>query len=93
VAFGSSLVHIGMVTRNERNAIIQHGTMSMVRRGLLEQLRWSRWCVTDDAELGLPGHWIGEAGTARALPIDCGVATAPSAEHNATSPPIARQHT
>ena len=24
--------HIGMVTRNERNAIIQHGTMTMVRR-------------------------------------------------------------
>ena len=24
--------HIGMITRNERNAIIQHGTMTMVRR-------------------------------------------------------------
>jgi cellulose synthase/poly-beta-1,6-N-acetylglucosamine synthase-like glycosyltransferase len=24
--------HIGMVTRNERNAIIQHGTMTMIRR-------------------------------------------------------------
>ena len=29
---------IGMVTRNERNAIIQHGTMTMVRRSLLEGL-------------------------------------------------------
>ncbi len=26
-----------MVTRNERNAIIQHGTMTMVRRDVLER--------------------------------------------------------
>ena len=29
--------HIGMITRNERNAIIQHGTMTLVRRNLLER--------------------------------------------------------
>jgi exo-beta-1,3-glucanase (GH17 family)/cellulose synthase/poly-beta-1,6-N-acetylglucosamine synthase-like glycosyltransferase len=46
--------YIGMVTRNERNAIIQHGTMTMVRRNVLEQSgRWSEWCITEDAELGL----------------------------------------
>jgi exo-beta-1,3-glucanase (GH17 family)/cellulose synthase/poly-beta-1,6-N-acetylglucosamine synthase-like glycosyltransferase len=45
--------HIGMVTRNERNAIIQHGTMTMVRRKLLDRVRWSEWCITEDAELGL----------------------------------------
>jgi exo-beta-1,3-glucanase (GH17 family)/cellulose synthase/poly-beta-1,6-N-acetylglucosamine synthase-like glycosyltransferase len=46
--------HIGMVTRNERNAIIQHGTMTMVRRGLLDQLGgWAEWNITEDAELGL----------------------------------------
>jgi exo-beta-1,3-glucanase (GH17 family)/cellulose synthase/poly-beta-1,6-N-acetylglucosamine synthase-like glycosyltransferase len=45
--------HIGMVTRNERNAIIQHGTMTMVRRELLERVRWAEWCITEDAELGL----------------------------------------
>jgi exo-beta-1,3-glucanase (GH17 family)/cellulose synthase/poly-beta-1,6-N-acetylglucosamine synthase-like glycosyltransferase len=46
--------HIGMITRNERNAIIQHGTMTMVRRDLLERLGgWSEWCITEDAELGL----------------------------------------
>ena len=28
--------HIGMITRNERNAIIQHGTMTLVRRAALE---------------------------------------------------------
>ena len=31
--------HIGMVTRNERNAIIQHGTMTLVRREALERSR------------------------------------------------------
>jgi exo-beta-1,3-glucanase (GH17 family)/cellulose synthase/poly-beta-1,6-N-acetylglucosamine synthase-like glycosyltransferase len=46
--------HIGMITRNERNAIIQHGTMTLVRRTLLERLGgWSEWCITEDAELGL----------------------------------------
>ncbi|MBM4221786.1 MAG: glycosyltransferase, partial [Gammaproteobacteria bacterium] len=46
--------HIGMVTRNERNAIIQHGTMTLVRRSALESAGgWSEWCITEDAELGL----------------------------------------
>jgi len=46
--------HIGMVTRNERNAIIQHGTMTLVRRKVLEDVGgWSEWCITEDAELGL----------------------------------------
>jgi len=36
--------HIGMITRNERNAIIQHGTMTMVRRSLLEATgKWAEW--------------------------------------------------
>jgi len=45
--------HIGMITRNERNAIIQHGTMTMVRRTQLDNCRWAEWCITEDAELGL----------------------------------------
>ncbi|MBF0426394.1 MAG: glycosyltransferase, partial [Magnetococcales bacterium] len=46
--------HIGMVTRNDRNAIIQHGTMTMIRTGLLKELGgWAEWCITEDAELGL----------------------------------------
>jgi len=46
--------HIGMVTRNERNAIIQHGTMTLVRRDALDESGgWSQWCITEDAELGL----------------------------------------
>jgi exo-beta-1,3-glucanase (GH17 family)/cellulose synthase/poly-beta-1,6-N-acetylglucosamine synthase-like glycosyltransferase len=44
---------IGMITRNERNAIIQHGTMTMVRRKQLDACRWAEWCITEDAELGL----------------------------------------
>jgi exo-beta-1,3-glucanase (GH17 family)/cellulose synthase/poly-beta-1,6-N-acetylglucosamine synthase-like glycosyltransferase len=46
--------HIGMVTRNERNAIIQHGTMTIVRHSVLRDLGgWAEWCITEDAELGL----------------------------------------
>jgi exo-beta-1,3-glucanase (GH17 family) len=46
--------HIGMVVRNERNAIIQHGTMTLVRREALERAGgWAQWCITEDAELGL----------------------------------------
>ena len=46
--------HLGMVNRNERNAIIQHGTMSLVRRSALEESgTWAEWTITEDAELGL----------------------------------------
>jgi exo-beta-1,3-glucanase (GH17 family)/glycosyltransferase involved in cell wall biosynthesis len=45
---------IGMHHRNERNAIIQHGTMTMVRRSALEGTgNWSEWTICEDAELGL----------------------------------------
>jgi exo-beta-1,3-glucanase (GH17 family)/cellulose synthase/poly-beta-1,6-N-acetylglucosamine synthase-like glycosyltransferase len=46
--------NIGMVHRNERNAIIQHGTMTLVRRSAFEKVgHWSEWCICEDAELGL----------------------------------------
>ncbi|HJU25611.1 MAG TPA: glycosyltransferase family 2 protein, partial [Rhodanobacteraceae bacterium] len=45
---------IGMHHRNERNAIIQHGTMTMVRRSALEGTGgWAEWTICEDAELGL----------------------------------------
>ena len=45
---------LGMVTRNERNAIIQHGTMSLIRRSAIEGSgNWAEWTITEDAELGL----------------------------------------
>jgi exo-beta-1,3-glucanase (GH17 family)/cellulose synthase/poly-beta-1,6-N-acetylglucosamine synthase-like glycosyltransferase len=46
--------HIGMVERNEHDAIIQHGTMMIVRKDALEEVGgWSTWCITEDTELGL----------------------------------------
>ncbi|MGH6871755.1 MAG: glycosyltransferase family 2 protein [Rhizomicrobium sp.] len=45
---------IGMVERNEHDAIIQHGTMMVVRKDALEKVfGWSEWCITEDTELGL----------------------------------------
>ncbi len=45
---------IGMVERNEHDAIIQHGTMTIVRKHALEEVGgWSTWCITEDTELGL----------------------------------------
>jgi len=46
--------HIGMVHRDQRNAIIQHGTMTLIRRTALQGLGgWAEWCICEDAELGL----------------------------------------
>jgi cellulose synthase/poly-beta-1,6-N-acetylglucosamine synthase-like glycosyltransferase len=46
--------HLGMVTRNERNAIIQHGTMTLVRKSALTRADgWAEWTICEDAELGL----------------------------------------
>ncbi len=45
---------IGMHHRNERDAIIQHGTMTLVRKiALRDTGGWSEWCICEDAELGL----------------------------------------
>jgi len=53
--------HLGMVTRNERNAIIQHGTMTLVRKtALTDAGGWAEWTICEDAELGLKlfrGGW------------------------------------
>lgn len=45
--------NIGMIIRNDYDAIIQHGTMTMIRRSVLDKLRWAEWCICEDAELGL----------------------------------------
>ncbi|HQS44376.1 MAG: benzoate transporter [Methylotenera sp. 24-45-7] len=45
---------IGMHHRHERNALIQHGTMTLVRRdALVKSGAWSEWCICEDTELGL----------------------------------------
>jgi len=44
----------GMVTRNERNAVIQHGTMTLVRKSALEGVNgWAEWTICEDSELGM----------------------------------------
>jgi exo-beta-1,3-glucanase (GH17 family)/cellulose synthase/poly-beta-1,6-N-acetylglucosamine synthase-like glycosyltransferase len=45
---------IGMHHRNERDAIIQHGTMTMIRAQALRKYgQWAEWCICEDTELGL----------------------------------------
>jgi len=45
---------IGMVERAEHNAIIQHGTMCVIRREAMDRVGgWAEWCITEDTELGL----------------------------------------
>ncbi len=45
---------IGMVQRNERDAIIQHGTMTLIRRAAMDEVgHWAEWCICEDSELGL----------------------------------------
>jgi exo-beta-1,3-glucanase (GH17 family)/cellulose synthase/poly-beta-1,6-N-acetylglucosamine synthase-like glycosyltransferase len=57
---------IGMHHRHARNAIIQHGTMTLVRAAQLQRLRWNENCVCEDTELGL--RLLGEGG--RAVYVD-----------------------
>jgi len=50
----SGFFRIGMVQRNEDNAIIQHGTMTVIRNSAIEDVGgWAEWCICEDAELGL----------------------------------------
>ena len=45
---------IGMVQRNEVNAIIVHGTMCLIRRAAIEAIGgWSSETIVEDADLGL----------------------------------------
>ncbi len=45
---------IGMVQRNEANAIVTHGTMCLLRRSALEGAgNWSSDTITEDTDLGL----------------------------------------
>jgi exo-beta-1,3-glucanase (GH17 family)/cellulose synthase/poly-beta-1,6-N-acetylglucosamine synthase-like glycosyltransferase len=50
----SGFFQIGMVQRNEYDAIIQHGTMTLIRKAAMFQAgTWSEWCICEDAEMGL----------------------------------------
>jgi cellulose synthase/poly-beta-1,6-N-acetylglucosamine synthase-like glycosyltransferase/exo-beta-1,3-glucanase (GH17 family) len=55
---------IGMVQRNERNALIAHGTMLLVRRSAFDEVGgWSTATITEDTELGLRLLEAGYEGT------------------------------
>ncbi|HND99218.1 MAG TPA: glycosyltransferase, partial [Plasticicumulans sp.] len=50
----SGFFNIGMVHRNERDAIIQHGTMTLIRKAAIDASGpWAEWCICEDSELGL----------------------------------------
>ena len=50
----SGFFDIGMVQRNEKNAIIVHGTMCLMRRAALEAAgNWSSDTICEDTDLGL----------------------------------------
>src|SRR5262249_10883104 len=52
--------NVGMVQRDLDDAIIQHGTMALIRRAALDQVGgWAEWCITEDADLGLRLHAAG----------------------------------
>lgn len=48
-----SFFRIGMHHRHERNAIVQHGTMTLVRARDLRAGGWDEACICEDTELGL----------------------------------------
>jgi exo-beta-1,3-glucanase (GH17 family)/cellulose synthase/poly-beta-1,6-N-acetylglucosamine synthase-like glycosyltransferase len=55
---------IGMVQRNERNALIAHGTMLLIRRTAFDEVGgWSTATITEDTELGLRLLEAGYEGT------------------------------
>ncbi len=50
----SGFFDIGMVQRNEDNAIVAHGTMLLMRRSAFEEVGgWQTDTITEDTELGL----------------------------------------
>ena len=45
---------VSMKLRNRRNAILMHGTMSLVRKdAVIRAGGWAEWCLTEDSEMGL----------------------------------------
>ncbi|THD72497.1 MAG: glycosyltransferase [Bradyrhizobium sp.] len=45
---------ISMLVRSRHNAILMHGTMSLIRKDAIARAGgWAEWCLTEDSELGL----------------------------------------
>ncbi|MGY2885378.1 exo-beta-1,3-glucanase (GH17 family) [Bradyrhizobium sp. USDA 4524] len=69
---------IGMVQRNEFNAIIVHGTMCLIRRAAMDKAGgWSSDTICEDTDLGLS---IQQQGLAHAL-HQCALRRRPAARH------------
>jgi exo-beta-1,3-glucanase (GH17 family)/cellulose synthase/poly-beta-1,6-N-acetylglucosamine synthase-like glycosyltransferase len=72
---------IGMVNRNDRNAIIQHGTMTMIRKRVLADVGgWDPSTITEDAELGL--RVLDNGHEARYIPRSYGKGLTPDNFHD-----------
>ena len=65
-----SFFNTGMIIRDTFNALIMHGTMTLIRANKLKALRWSESCVCEDAELGL--RFLKAGGKMRYLPLSFG---------------------
>jgi exo-beta-1,3-glucanase (GH17 family)/cellulose synthase/poly-beta-1,6-N-acetylglucosamine synthase-like glycosyltransferase len=48
-----SFFNTGMIIRENFNAIILHGTMTLIRKSVLNELPWTEDCICEDAEMGL----------------------------------------
>jgi len=57
---------VSMRARKSQNAILMHGTMTLIRLEALKVVGgWSEWCLTEDSELGLRLLTAGFKGTYR----------------------------
>ncbi len=74
--------HIGIVVRNERNAIIQHGTDDAgATLGPQAVNGWAQWCITEDAEHGATVRACFTKRSTRPSPTVTGSCRKPSSTH------------
>ena len=69
VFFGTS-----MVSYNERDAALTVGTMSIIRRSVLDDVGgWAEWCLTEDSELSVRIHAAGYSSVYLTEPMGWGL--------------------
>jgi cellulose synthase/poly-beta-1,6-N-acetylglucosamine synthase-like glycosyltransferase len=87
----SGFFDIGMVQRNEVNAIVMHGTMCLIRRSAVESIGWSSDTIVEDTDLGLAileQGWIAITATAVTATVCCPTLSMPISG-NAIAGPLA----
>jgi cellulose synthase/poly-beta-1,6-N-acetylglucosamine synthase-like glycosyltransferase len=63
-----------MVAYNERDAALTVGTMSLVRRAVLDEVGgWAEWCLTEDSELSVRIHAAGHSSVYLTEPMGRGL--------------------